>query len=289
MFWRLVRHALSRPRASVTCTTRHFVHCGALRLSFRSRLCRSYVHPRRWKSPFGPLRCISVFPMGDTGCCACVVVRCLCSCPLASRLSPVRGLPRSLCSVSCPASPLQWCVGRCLSAVTGGQGCLAWWHAGLQHSVAIFWAPCRRCRHKCSVIRCPGVQRFRRQRALVLVSQSSLKLLALDISCSQVVCPDDGTPCAVPWVSRDLLPWCMIFSETMRAGSTFIPGPPPWEVKFSRLLCSGVGEPRTARRAGLRVTFPCSPAGAGGLVGAVCWAPGPPFVWLVRKGGQTER
>ena len=34
-------------------------------------------------------------------------------------------------------------------------------------------------------------------------------------------------------------------------------------------LCSGVGASRTARRAGLGVTFPCSLAGAGGLVGPV--------------------
>ena len=32
-------------------------------------------------------------------------------------------------------------------------------------------------------------------------------------------------------------------------------------------LCSGVAASHTARRAGLVVTFPCSPAGAGGLVG----------------------
>ena len=38
-----------------------------------------------------PLRCIPVFPMGAPGPCACVVVRCSCSCPLASCLGWVRG------------------------------------------------------------------------------------------------------------------------------------------------------------------------------------------------------
>ena len=156
-------------------------------------------------------------------------------------------------------------------------------------SVAVLWAPCRRRRHKCSVIRCPGVQRFQRPRALVLVSHSSLQPLPLDITSSQVVYLDVGTPCAPAWVAGDLVPWCMIFSEVMRASGIFVPEPPPLEVTFSRLMCSGVGEPRTARRAGLGVTLPCSPAGAGGLVAPVCWIPGPPLVWVVGKGGQAER
>ena len=85
-------------------------------------------------------------------------------------------------------------------------------------------------------------------------------------------------------------PWFMIFSEIMRAGDTFVPGFPPWEVTFSRLMCSGVGEPRMVRWAGLGVTFQCSPVGASGLMGPVFWAasPGPPPVWLVGKGGQAE-
>ena len=124
----------------------------------------------------------------------------------------------------------------------------------------------------------------------MLVSHSSLYSPPLDITCSQVVCPDVGTPCALPWTPCDLVPWCMIFSDVKRAGGTFVPGPPPWEVTFSRLMCSGVGEPRMARQAGLGVTFPCSPAGACVLVVPVCWAasPGPPFVWLMGKGGQAE-
>ena len=123
----------------------------------------------------------------------------------------------------------------------------------------------------------------------MLVSHSSLNPLPLDITCSQVVCHDVGTSCALPWVLRDLVPWCMIFSEVMRSGGTFVPGPPPWEVTFARLMSFGVGELRTARRAGLGVTFPCSPAGAGRLFGPVFLAPGPPLVWLVGNGAQTER
>ena len=122
----------------------------------------------------------------------------------------------------------------------------------------------------------------------MLVSALSLDPLPLDITCSQVVFPDVGTPCALPWVPCDLVPWCMIFLEVMRAGGTLVPGLPRWEVTFSRRMCSCVQEPRTARRAGLGVTLPCSPAEAGGLVRPVCWAPGPPLVWLVGKGGQAE-
>ena len=78
-----------------------------------------------------PLRCIPVFPMGAPGCCACVVVRCSCSCPLASRLGSVCWVPGSLCSILWRAPRLWWCVCWCLSAVAGTQGGLAWWHAGL--------------------------------------------------------------------------------------------------------------------------------------------------------------
>ena len=94
----------------------------------------------------------------------------------------------------------------------------------------------------------------------MLVSHWSLNPLLLETTCSQVVCPDVGTPCALPWAPRDVVPWCMISSEVMRPGGTFIPGPPPWEVTFSRLMCSGFEKPRMARRAGLGVTFPCLPA-----------------------------
>ena len=81
----------------------------------------------------------------------------------------------------------------------------------------------------------------------MLVSHSSLSPLLLDITCSQVVCLDVGTPCALPWAPCDLVPWGMIFLEVMRAGGTFVPGPLPWEVTFSRLMCSGVREPGMAR------------------------------------------
>ena len=55
----------------------------------------------------------------------------------------------------------------------------------------------------------------------MLVSNSSLPPLPLDITCSQVVRADVGTPCALPWAPHDLVPWCMISSEVMRAGGTF--------------------------------------------------------------------
>ena len=48
-------------------------------------------------NPFGPLRCIPVFPMGALGSCACMMVRCSCLCPLASGLGSVREVPCSLC------------------------------------------------------------------------------------------------------------------------------------------------------------------------------------------------
>ena len=57
----------------------------------------------------------------------------------------------------------------------------------------------------------------------MLVSHSSLNPLPLDITWSQVVCPDVGTRCALPWAPRDLVPWCMIFSEDMCGGGTFVP------------------------------------------------------------------
>ena len=37
--------------------------------------------------------------------------------------------------------------------------------------------------------------------------------------------------------------------------------PLPFEVTFSRIMCSDVGVSRMMRRAGLSVIFPCSPAG----------------------------
>ena len=54
----------------------------------------------------------------------------------------------------------------------------------------------------------------------MLVSHSSLNLLPLDKTCSQIVCPDVGTPSVLLWV-----PWCMILSEIMRAGRSFVPAP----------------------------------------------------------------
>ena len=109
----------------------------------------------------------------------------------------------------------------------------------------------------------------------MLVSHSSLNPLALNIACSQIVCPDVRTRCVLLWAPCDLMPWCMIFSEVMRAGGTFVPGrpwTPPPEVTFSRLMCSGVGEPCTAQRAGLGVIFSCSPSGPG-----IPWVS---YVWL---------
>ena len=103
----------------------------------------------------------------------------------------------------------------------------------------------------------------------MLVSHLSLNPLHLDITCLQTVCPDIRTPCVLPWALCDLVPWCMIFSEVMRAGGTFVSGPPPWEATFLMFMCSGVREPRMAPRARLGVTFPCLPAGDGGLVGPV--------------------
>ena len=104
----------------------------------------------------------------------------------------------------------------------------------------------------------------------MLVSDLSLNPLCSDITCSQIVCPDVRTPCFLLWAPCDLVPRCMIFSGFMCAGGTFVPGPPPWEVTFSRLMCSVVEEPRMARGNGRGVTFLCSPAGAGELVGHVC-------------------
>ena len=122
----------------------------------------------------------------------------------------------------------------------------------------------------------------------MLESHSSLNPLPLDIKCTQVVRPDVRSPCALPWAPRDLVPWCMILLVVIRTGGKFGLGPLPWEVTFSRLMCSVVGEPRIGVGLGLGVTVLCSPEGAGRLVGPVCWAPGPPLVWLVGKGGQAE-
>ena len=124
----------------------------------------------------------------------------------------------------------------------------------------------------------------------MLVLHSPLNPLPLDIACSQVVCPDVATPFALLSAPHDLVPWCLILSEVMHAGHTFVPGPPPWEVTFSRLMYSGVGEPHMVQRAGLGPTFSCLSAVAGRLVGPVCWpaSPGPPLDWLVGEGGQAE-
>ena len=40
----------------------------------------------------------------------------------------------------------------------------------------------------------------------MLVSHLSLKPLPLDMTCSQVVCPDVGNPCALPMALCDLVP-----------------------------------------------------------------------------------
>ena len=107
-FLNSVRHALSRPRGSVTRTTHHLVCRSALRLFSQLRLCSSYVHPRRWQGPFGPPWCIPVLPMGTPGCCFGSVVRCSCLCLPACRV-PYRAVFCGLCG---------WRVGaavRCLA------------------------------------------------------------------------------------------------------------------------------------------------------------------------------
>ena len=100
-------------------------------------------------------------------------------------------------------------------------------------------------------------------------------------------------PVAPLWVTCDLVPWCINFwgscvSARMAHSSL---DPLPLVVTFYRIMCSDVGTSRIARRAGLGVIFPCSPAGAGGHLGLVCWvAPlGPPCVRLVGKRGQAGR
>ena len=52
----------------------------------------------------------------------------------------------------------------------------------------------------------------------VLWCLTSLNLLSWDITCMRVVCPDARTPCALPWGTRGLPSWCMIFPGVMRAG-----------------------------------------------------------------------
>ena len=47
---------------------------------------------------------------------------------------------------------------------------------------------------------------------------TSLNHLPWDIICTRVVWPDAGTPCALPWGTRGMVSWCMIFSGVMRAG-----------------------------------------------------------------------
>ena len=47
---------------------------------------------------------------------------------------------------------------------------------------------------------------------------TSLNPLHWYITCTRVVCPDAGTPCALPWEARGLVSWCMIFLGVMRAG-----------------------------------------------------------------------
>ena len=77
---------------------------------------------------------------------------------------------------------------------------------------------------------------------LVLWCSMPLNPLPWDMTGTRVLCPDAGTP--------DFLG-----GHACR--------------RFSGLVCYGVGASRTTGRAGLRVTFPCSPEGAGGLVGLV--------------------
>ena len=46
----------------------------------------------------------------------------------------------------------------------------------------------------------------------------SLTLLPWDITCRQVVCPGAGTLFVLPWGTRGLVSWCMMFSGLMCAG-----------------------------------------------------------------------
>ena len=94
-FQNSVLHSLSH-RGRVTCTTHHPVFRSALRPSFQLRLCHSYVHPRRWQGPVGPLWCIPVLPIGAPGCRSGSVVRCSCSC-LPACHAPYLAGSRGLC------------------------------------------------------------------------------------------------------------------------------------------------------------------------------------------------
>ena len=126
-FWNSVRHALSRPGGVVTRTIHHLVFRSALRLSFRFRLCRSYVHHRRWQGPFRPPRCIPVLPMGAPGCRACSVVRCSCLCLPACRV-PYRAVScgsggvRVGASVQFPEVRVAWLLLWCWGVPSGAAG-----------------------------------------------------------------------------------------------------------------------------------------------------------------------
>ena len=209
---------------------------------------RTY-RPVGGKAPFGPLRCIPVFPMGAPGCCACTVVRCSFLCPLA--LARSEGC-RARCVPCCALlrSPGGVCVGASVRLPDAG------W-PGLVARRPLAWRggslgplPSSLPQVFCDPV--PWCSRF-------------LNLLSWDITCTQVVCPDAGPLCALPWVTGDLVTWCMIFSGVMRAGGF-----------------------QGARRAGLGITVPCSPAGASGLVGFVGCAPGPPRVWLAGEGVRRK-
>ena len=204
---------------------------GALRLSFRSRSCRSYVHPRRWQGPF-ILLSSSVHPRVPYGSPGLLCLRGGAVFVLASagKLPWLGARDARLAvfgAVPCSAAPLV-----CVSVSQGGCQWSGWFGLVARRPLAWcvgFLGPPRSSPPQVFSDRCPRVRLSRRPRALVLVSHSSLHPLPLDIICSQVVCPDVGTPCALQWAPPDLVPWCMIFPEVIRPGGTFVPGPPPWE------------------------------------------------------------
>ena len=145
-----------------------------------------------------------------------------------------RGAGLAVCRVvPCLAAPVM-----CASVPQCGCRRLGW--PGL---VAVLWAPCRRRCHNRSVIGCPGV---RRPSTLCPGIEHACGLCALTLR-PRVRC--HGDPRA------GVLMYDFLGGHACR--------------RFSRLMCPGVRASRTARRTGLGVTFPCSPAGAGGLLGSV--------------------
>ena len=66
------------------------------------------------------------------------------------------------------------------------------------------------------------------------------------------------------------------------------PDPLPFDVTFSRIMCSDVGLSCITRRAGLGVIFPCSSEGPWVPCVGLHFLP-PPLVRPAGKGGQAEK